>query len=304
MSRSVLTIERFSQDATALRAEFDAKFADPRRALTNRFVWDYWNVPGQYTALRTPAWEYFSAKLYQRWHTALVGWGRRVLGCHDISPPWLSNYVEGCKQELHGDLPHGPWAFVFSLTPWQKRIFSGGETMLVRDEVLDFWDQFTSVRSIEQGEILRFIEPRFNRLIVFDPRIPHGVREVRGTTEPRAGRLVMHGWFVSPRPFIDGPLQNSRGAVAVAAHIDALSPVVAQTLGSLPLAGLISYQLSVAPSGEIARVTVLSDTTRTVLAMEPERQRAARALRKHLLSWKLPTRPQSSTVTLPLLFER
>ena len=133
--------------------------------------------------------------------------------------------------------------------------------MLVRDEMLDFWDQFTSVRSIEQGEILRFIEPRFNRLIVFDPRIPHGVREVRGTTEPRAGRLVMHGWFVSPRPFIDGPLQNARGAVAVAAHIDALSPVVAQTLGSLPLAGLISYQLSVAPSGEIARVTVLSETT-------------------------------------------
>ena len=304
MTRSFFTVDGFFNDAAALRSEFDAKFAEPRRALANRFVWDYWNVPGQYTALRTPAWTYFSAALYKQWHTHVVAWGRRVLGCHDISPPWLSNYVEGCKQELHGDLPHGPWAFVFSLTPWQARVFTGGETMLVRDEVLDFWEQFTSVRSIEQGEILRLIEPKFNRLTVFDPRIPHGVREVRGTTEPRAGRLVMHGWFVSPRPFIEGPLSNASGSRAVAALIDDLSPVVAATLGSLPLAGLVSYQIVVAPSGEISRITVLSDTTRTVLALEPERQRAARALRKHLHGWQLPKRNKPSTIVLPLLLER
>jgi len=75
-----------------------------------------------------------------------VHWGRATLGCHDVSPPWLSLYVEGCRQELHGDLPHGPWAFVFSLTNWRQRTFRGGETLLVRDEVLDFWHDFASVR--------------------------------------------------------------------------------------------------------------------------------------------------------------
>jgi len=45
---------------------------------------------------------------------------------------------------------------------------------------------------------------------VFDPRIPHGVRTVTGTHDPREGRLVIHGWFVQPRPFIRGPLDGAR----------------------------------------------------------------------------------------------
>ena len=116
MSRSVLIVDGFAPEATALRAVFDDRFADPRSTRADRFVWDYWHVPGQYTALRTPAWTYFPRALYDAFHRRLVAWGRATLGCHDISPPWLSCYVDGCRQELHGDLPHGPWAFVFSLT--------------------------------------------------------------------------------------------------------------------------------------------------------------------------------------------
>ena len=114
-------------------------------------MWDWWHVPDQYTALRTPAGEYFPKPLYERFHRRLVAWGRATLGCHDISPPWLSCYVDGCRQELHGDLPHGPWAFVYSLTPWRGRVFRGGETVLLRDEVLDFWHDFASTRALEQA---------------------------------------------------------------------------------------------------------------------------------------------------------
>lgn len=54
----LLVVDSFAAEARALRSHFDARFADPRRATTDRFVWDLWHVPGQYTALRTPAWEY------------------------------------------------------------------------------------------------------------------------------------------------------------------------------------------------------------------------------------------------------
>ncbi len=48
------------------------------------------------------------------------------------------------------------------------------------------------------------VEPRFNRLTVFDGRYPHGVRPVEGTRDPLRARLVLHGWFTEPSPFFDG----------------------------------------------------------------------------------------------------
>jgi hypothetical protein len=293
----VIVVDRFAPEARDLRAVFDDRFAEPRSTRADRFVWDYWHVPGQYTALRTPAWTYFPRALYRRFHERLVTWGRETLGCHDISPPWLSLYIEGCRQELHGDLPHGPWAFVFSLTP-SARAFAGGETLLVRDEVLDFWSGFRSVRSIEESEVLRAIEPRFARLVAFDPRIPHGVREVRGTHDPRAGRLVIHGWFVQPRPFVRGPLPVR----ALASRIAELD--IARWLGSLPVAGMLALAFTVDRRGHTRDVTVLSDTTRVPATDERARKRLVRAIAGAIAGWRFGAQRGASRVTLPLVFER
>src|ERR1043166_2295879 len=84
VSRSVIVVDRFRPESPQLRAVFDARFAAPREAHADRFVWDYWHVPDQYTALRTPAWTYFPRRLYAQFHNRLVAWGRSVLGCHDI----------------------------------------------------------------------------------------------------------------------------------------------------------------------------------------------------------------------------
>jgi len=287
-------VDRFAPEARALRDVFDERFAEPRRARGDRFVWDWWHVPGQYTHLRTPAWSYFPRALYERFHRRLVAWGREVLGCHDISPPWLSCYVDGCRQELHGDLPHGPWAFVYSLTA--RRGFVGGETLLLRDEVLDFWHDFRSERAVEEGELVRAIEPKFGRLVAFDPRIPHGVREVRGTRDPREGRLVIHGWFVQPRPFVQGAL---RGA-AVTARAGELGALV----GELPVAGLLSMAFHVDRAGRVRDVRVLSDTTRVPRGDERRRTALVRRLRAAVGAWKFGAQRGPSRVTLPLVFER
>ena len=51
---------------------------------------------------------------------------------------------------------------------------------------------------------MTYIPPLFNQLTVFDPRIPHGVRLVEGTHDPLHARVVLHGWFTQPSPFISG----------------------------------------------------------------------------------------------------
>lgn len=300
MARELQIVDRFAPEADALREVFDARFANPRGTGADRFVWDWWHVPGQYTALRTPAWTYFPAKLYESFHRRLVAWGRETLGCHDISPPWLSCYVDGCRQELHGDLPHGPWAFVFSLTRWQGRAFRGGETLMLREHVLDFWDDFASVRGVEEKELLRAIEPRFGRLTVFDPRFPHGVRQVTGTHDPREGRLVIHGWFVQPRPFVRGPLPVR----ALTARIEELTGRLGGWLGALPIAGLYSVAFDVDRRGHTRDVRALSDTTRVPGSDEPARRRLVRRIRDDIATWRFGGQRGASRITLPLVFER
>ena len=84
MSRAWRTVDDFAPaaEAEALRGVFDERFRDPRSARGDRFVWDWWHVPGQYTALRTPAWEYFPKPIYEKIHRRIVAWGREALGCH------------------------------------------------------------------------------------------------------------------------------------------------------------------------------------------------------------------------------
>lgn len=300
MSRSLLIVDRFAPEAEPLRAVFDARFAAPREAHSDRFVWDYWHVPGQYTALRTPAWTYFPRELYAAFHNRLVAWGRAQLGCHDISPPWLSLYVEGCRQELHGDVPHGPWAFVASLTRWRGRAFRGGETLLVRDDVLDFWADFASNRIVEHGELVRVVPPQFGRLTVFDPRIPHGVRTVTGTHDPREGRLVIHGWFVQPRPFVRGPL----AVRLLGSRIAELTDQLGGWIGGLPVSGLVSVAFDVDRRGGVRNARVLSDTTRVPRSDEPVRRQLVRRIRAAIATWRFAPQREASHVTLPLVFER
>jgi hypothetical protein len=298
--RRLTIVDRFAPEGRLLRAHLDARFEDPRKAPASRFVWDLWHVPGQYTALRTPAWTYFPPALYERFHQRLVWWGRRTLGCHDVSPPWLSCYVDGCGQELHGDIPHGPWAFVYSLTRWRGRTFRGGETELLKDGVLDHWARFRSEGASERPDLFQIVEPRFGRLTVFDPRIPHAVRTVRGTLDPSLGRLVVHGWFVSPRPFVEGALD----AEELAPRIDALSAAIRPLLSGLPVAGLLSLGLRITPAGRVRDARVLSDSTRTPAPAEAGRRRLVAAVRAHVSAWRFPRRGAPSRATLPLVFDR
>ena len=300
-AQPLLITDSFFDGAREMRGHFEERFSDPRSTRADRFVWDYWHVPGQYTALRTPAWHFFPKKVYEQFHNHLVWWGRRNLGCHDVSPPWMSCYVNGCGQELHGDLPHGPWAFVYSLTPWKGRSFKGGETVLLREEILSYWQGHKSAHGgLERGDVVTEVPALFNRLTVFDPRIPHGVKQVEGVHDVNQGRLVIHGWFVQPRPFIEGPLSTKDLQSVIDDLGGALGELFAQ---GLDVRGTLSLNFKVSPSGQVTDVRVLSNALRNP-AGDP---RIIKALLRHIAGFlgeaKLRKHKKASTVTLPLIFE-
>ncbi len=298
--KSVFTVDSFSPLAKKMRADFDERFRDPREARSDRFIWDYWHVPGQYTALRTPAYHFFPKRIYDEFHNRLVWWGRRELGCHDVSPPWMSCYIDGCKQELHGDLPHGPWAFVFSLTPWTRRKFSGGQTLLVRDEILDYWNRFDSSQGLERDHVFREIEPRFNRLTVFDPRVPHGVREVKGVQDICDGRLVIHGWFANPRPFIEGPVTPSD----LQEKIDGLSLELEKVFAhGIEVRGVVSIRMNVSAQGRVTATKTLSNSLRNPHGDVRVERALLKLISKSLAGARFRPRKSPSTITLPLIFE-
>jgi hypothetical protein len=245
--------DRFYPGAADLRSIFEKRFANPLKATPERFCWDYWLVPNQYRLLRTPAEEFFGKKAFTPFLEHLLQWGRRNLGCQMISHPWVSVYLDGCYQSLHSDVPHGPWSFVYSLTPWQKREFRGGETLLSRPKLLRYFSEIDHARSDEHSEFFDKIEPRMNRLTVFDPRYPHGVERVQGVEDLLKARLVVHGWFTEPRPMVEGSLTPAK----ISKSLDAYAYQLIALLEPTGHRGLLTLRLKIASSGKIEALTFL-----------------------------------------------
>ena len=261
------------ENARGLRAVFDTHFDDPRRTHEYRFVWDYWHVPDQYTLLRTPAADYFPKESFAALERRLRAFAADELGCAGVTPVWLSLYVEGMRQELHADVPHGPWAFVLSLTHWDERTWTGGETLILKPETLDYWSYFDADAVVERASLASTTPPKFNRLLVFDPRLPHGVPVVEGVRDPKQGRLVLHGWFNEPTPSLRGALADAArrdeeeddddefkttgDAVSEAETFrvlgDEVLPGLYATLGSLPRArGTVVIAATIEPDGTVS----------------------------------------------------
>lgn len=291
--------ERFYDRAEDLRKHFEQNFATRKDISPQRFVWDYWYVENQYKLLRTPAYEYFPEKVYYPFHKFLVNWGRENLGCHDVSPTWLSYYIDGFSQNMHSDVPHGPWAFVFSLSP-HKRKFTGGETFILKPQVLNYWNHFLEDMDHEENSFVEKIPANFNRLVVFDPRFPHGVTEVRGTQDPLQARLVIHGWFVEPRPYVVGPLTTLQTQRVLEPAIHQLSQAL-QDVG--PIHGTMSLRLEVAKSGTVSSLRWLTNTIVGLENNAVQTKLVIKLISRICSSMKFPKAQRASSVTVPLLFK-
>jgi hypothetical protein len=283
------------RDATFMRQQIDDHFAEPHKQRPDiHQIWNYWYVPGLYTYLRTLPEKVIERELIARFHQALSVWAEYVLGMRHVTWPLLSMYVDGCGQSLHNDSTNGRFGFVYSLT-WDDRKTIGGETI-----VLNEGDLFRSNmgRSAAGPGLFQLIEPRFNRLTIFDDRMPHGVQRVEGPMDPIEARFVLHGHISENGPHGEGGLP----ADEVAAYVHAAVAPLARDLNhrSTLYHGPLVLRLAIEPTGEVARVDVLVDRVARAdggrTAEEMERVIAT------VRGMRFPEAAMATETTVPLLF--
>ena len=239
--------------AEDMRGAIDAHFEEPygQRPATHQ-IWNYWYVPDLYTYLRTLPEKVIPRPLVERFHQALSRWARETLGMAAVTWPHLSLYVDGCRQGLHNDSANGRFGYVYSLT-WDDRKTIGGETIVLREG--DLFRSNMANASAGMG-LYDLIQPRFNRLAIFDDRMPHGVQQVEGAMDPLEGRFVMHGHIREAGAVVEGGLSPE----AVESAVDsALGPHSASLAGKGTHHGPLVLRIAIAPSGEVRSVRPLVD---------------------------------------------
>ncbi len=288
----LLTSQSLEPIATKLRSYYDEHFEDPRQPDAGRFCWDPWYVnvgdgkkgetttmeeersftdivdgerkatdsQCQYSLKRIQANNFFDEDDFSDLVEDLTQLGRSI-GLAAITPPWISLYLNGDMQNLHTDAPHGPCAFVLSLC--RDGDFEGGETMLLRSQIMELWKGFDTSRGMETGDIMRYIPPTpMGRCIAFDPRIPHGVNKIVGNQDPRKGRIVIHGWFNEPEVCWFGPWPENQVQEMNEMLDIALQPLVA-TLGSGEIGrvcGYLACRIEIDEDGFVSDVVAVCDT--------------------------------------------
>ena len=292
-----LTVDGFleASAAQAMRSHFEGHFANPQAHSADvHQVWNYWYVPELYTYLRTCPEKIIPEVLVQRFHAALTAWAVERLGMGHVTWPNLSLYVDGCRQNLHNDSANGRFGFVYSLTPDTRRS-RGGETLLLREGDLFRSNLHRPAAGVAMREL---IAPNFNRLTVFDDRIPHGVERVEGGMDPLDGRLVLHGHISESGPLVKGPLTPDAVTAAVEPLVGA---ALAETgLGEGNCHGPLTLRLAVAPDGGIAHVSILVD--RVVRTDGVSAKPVVDAFLRRLRALRLPGQEGASEVTVPVLF--
>lgn len=281
--------------AEALRRDIDLHFSEPAKHTADTHqVWNYWHVPGLYTYLRTQPEKVLRKELADAFVRQLTDWSIATLGLSQVSWPYLSLYVPGCEQGLHNDARNGRFGFVYSLTRNERKTI-GGRTIVHRegDPVRALLTTAAAGSSFYDA-----VEPSFNRLVLFDDRMPHAVERVEGSMDPREGRFVLHGHL-------------SEGALMAigALHADAVVPAAAEAVKRFLQStffdgyqGPVVLRLSLAADGQVADVRVVLDRVLLIQADDRRWPAILASLIAGISATRFPTASGPTDVLLPFVF--
>jgi Rps23 Pro-64 3,4-dihydroxylase Tpa1-like proline 4-hydroxylase len=283
--------------AQAMRQDIDAHFSNPNahRADTHQ-IWNYWFVPQQYTYLRTSPEKIIARTRIDAFMSILGRWSLTNLGMGAVTWPYLSLYVGGCRQGWHNDSTNGRFGFVYSLTKNERRT-SGGETLILREG-----DPFrANLATPAAGSRLhQLVEPRFNRLIVFDDRLAHAVERVDGEMDPVEGRFVLHGHLSEANATVIGALPLESVVEPLAAVLrsfqDEASAQVALYHGPL------AVRVRIAATGTVENCAVLLDRVIHRDAGHIEWEPLLARLIDCISGAKFPSAGGETTVIQPIVF--
>jgi hypothetical protein len=294
-------VDSFFEGARALRKDYERRFGERVPPFDpSRYAWEYWHVPGQFAQHRAPARAVFDGALLDRFEARLRAWAARSLGLSALgSPPWVSFVLHGDYQGVHRDTPNGVFAFTFGLSrPGRIVPFRGGETLLARPELLDYWRRGGAREETSDEPLFEEIPSLFNRLVAFDARIPHAVRAVEGPRDPRDGRVALQGWLKAEGCIVQGTADRA-----------AVSQMLRETVGRVPeaqltgAAGLLTLKLDVSAKGHVKRATELVNTLVAVASDASAASRAARVLAGRLGRLRLPPTGRPLSLIVPVLVD-
>ena len=290
------TVENFLPlaEAEALRKAAETHFQEPHKHTHDaHFIWNYWYVPGIYTYLRAQPERVLGHALASLFHQKLQHWAKQTLGMGHVTWPMLSLYVDGCGQGIHNDATNGRFGYVFSLTR-NDRNSRGGETIVWKEG-----DPFrTRLNRADAGiGLYDLIPPVFNRLVLFDDRMPHGVQRIEGSMDPLDGRLVLHGHISESGATIDGPLPPQD----VNATVSPLIGAVFEKFGESAALhhGPLVLRLEIGMDGTIDSFSILVNRVACSDGGDPEP--LVGALLEAVLDARFPPGGAPTIVTLPIL---
>lgn len=284
-------------DAAAMRAAIEAHFANPARHLpATHMVWNYWYVPGLYTYLRAEPDKVLGAKLARAFHDRLASWSRQTLGLSEVTWSCLSLYIPGCRQGQHNNSANGRFGFVYSLTRNDRKT-GGGETLIWREE-----DYFTTrLQQPHAGPgFYEAIVPQFNRLLVFDDRVPHAVQLVEGGMNPIEGRIVLHGHLREAGPIVEGELPAEDVGEIVG---DMAADFAAQLGAACELFhGLVVLRFVVTRDGTVTGLRVVLNRLKRLAGNGPDLDAVVRGLLERVSELAFPPAGGTTQVALPVGF--
>jgi hypothetical protein len=294
-SMAYFVVKDFFQEADQMRASIDQHFDSPgKHQPATHQIWNYWYVPQSYTYMRTTPGKLIPETLMIQFMGALQAWCLENLGMSEVSYPYLSLYVNGCGQALHNDAENGRWAYVYSLTNWENRHFSGGETILFAQN-----NPYLSGAVLKAGAGTNFydlVPPAFNQLLIFDDRMIHGVERLAGTMNPFDGRLVLHGHITENGIHIGGALAYKDVAPMLAfSQREIVSKL--QTIGHSGR-GIITVRMRILPTGIVEQVEILSELISYM--DESTKKEVCEQIFQNLQSLRFPAKRGNSQVILPI----
>jgi len=299
MTAPFLVVDDFlpAELATAMREDIVAHFSKPmQHGADTHQVWNYWFVPNLYTYLRTQPEKVIRPANMEPFFAALRRWAGDRLGLGMVTWPFLSLYVDGCSQGLHNDSKNGRFGYVYSLTPLERRSI-GGETIVLHEG-----DPFRrNLRKANAGTgLYDLIEPRFNRLVLFEERMVNGVQRVAGSMDPLEGRCVLHGHIEEAGAIVTGALPREAVGTAVRAAISRFAAERLQIVQRLH--GPLVVRLSVAPQGKVMKVRVLLDRVMHEQFGSAEWEPIKLALLESFGDAPFPPAPGETSITVPITF--
>jgi hypothetical protein len=291
----------FHENAPHLREAVLAHFARPHAAGPQHHIWNYWYVPEAYAYLRADPATILPAEGLRALIAQINLWAESRYGLRCATRPRLSMYVNGCFQNPHNDATNGRMGWVYSLSPDEPRPFRGGETLLFRNDTLNYWKSGAFREPRGPGQIYDSIPPSFNQLLAFDDRIVHAVAPIQGSMDPADARIVLHGHFHEAGIKVSGALAPTMAEAVVAAGLEALEP---QLPGLGDVSGLLTLRVHVSRHGEVTRLQTLFNSLATT---DSATGRVSPRVYDDLRGWasrlRFPRADMDSSVVIPIALD-